>query len=106
VCDCHDWTAFRDEMPRPGSDGTYELRVSGTCTCNASGAKISLEPGNAGTPGDPTEVVLRCVVIEPDIGSPVVTETPVNWVGPVGRKATRVRIDGDCSAQVPIEVAS
>ncbi len=103
MCDCGEWSAWYDRMPGKGEP---TLHVSGACTCESGGIDIDLAPGNPGTPGDPSEFVLRCTITRPVSGSTVITEVPVKWSDDVGERAERVRIYGDAEAVIPIKDVS
>ena len=99
---CTDWTAWYNRMP--GTDDR-ELHVAGKVECESSSIQLSLELDSDGIVDEPDLIALRLTATMPAIGDTQWIVKDVGWSGDVGPDITRVRIQGDCQAEIPVTIA-
>lgn len=96
-----EWSAWYNRQP-PEPDPC--LHVVGHCKLPSGSIEITLEPGDVGVAPDPDLFALECRVEVPDVGTDDFVERDVTWEGDVGPDIKRVRIQGDLSAEVEVEI--
>lgn len=99
---CTDWTAWYNRMP--GTDDR-DLRVAGKVECESSSIEVRLELDNEGVADEPDLIALRLTATRPDFGDTQWIVKDVDWKGDVGPDIARVRIQGDCEAEIPVTIA-
>lgn len=98
---CTDWSAWYNRMP--GADDP-ELHVAGKVECESSSVELRLELDNEGIVDEPDLIALRLTATEPDAGDTQWMVKDVEWRGDVGPDIGRVRIQGDCQAEVSVSI--
>ena len=98
--DC-EWSAWYNRQP-PGDDP--DLHVVGRCKLPSGSIQVRLEQGNEGIVDNPKLFVLECSVEVPPVGTDDWVEREVSWQDDVGQDVETVRIQGDLSATVKVDI--